>query len=131
MTKPYVNLPSARFQTGNNHLRARPNNYYSDRGNTFLALLNSKVYDFVLKQITTPKWGGYFEYKPMYLWRLSIYRIDETKNRRAAQQQLRSSISDSEQRTQEQRMLILDREIDKPVFELYVPGDEEIRVVEG
>jgi len=42
-----------------------------------LALLNSKVVDFFLKQIASTKQNGYFEYKPMYLEQLPIVNSDD------------------------------------------------------
>ncbi|MDE2951959.1 MAG: Eco57I restriction-modification methylase domain-containing protein [Chloroflexota bacterium] len=39
-------------------------------------LLNSKVLDFVMREIASTKQGGYFEYKPMYLAKLPIRAID-------------------------------------------------------
>ncbi len=41
-----------------------------------LGILNSKISDFVLKQIASTKQGGYFEQKPMYISQLPIRRID-------------------------------------------------------
>ena len=54
--------------------------YYSNDKTTIIvsddmylyALLNSKVLDFVIRQTSSTKQGGYFEYKPMYLTPLPI-----------------------------------------------------------
>ena len=43
-----------------------------------LAVLNSKLLDFIFKQITVPKAGGHYIHKPMFLERLPIARISFT-----------------------------------------------------
>lgn len=40
-----------------------------------LAVLNSKLLDFIFKQITVPKAGGHYIHKPMFLEQLPIARI--------------------------------------------------------
>lgn len=44
---------------------------------TLLALLNSKVVDFYLKNIASTKQNGYYEYKPVYVSQLPIAQIPE------------------------------------------------------
>ena len=107
-----------------------------------LALLNSKVIDFVLKSIAATKRGGYFEYKPMYLWRLPIFRIDEGNKRDmgirdriielvdemlAAQANLRESASELDRK----RISVIDGQINKAVYQLYGLERDDIRIVEG
>ena len=41
-----------------------------------LALLNSRVLDFFLKQVSTPLRGGFFRYFTQYVEQLPIKRID-------------------------------------------------------
>jgi hypothetical protein len=43
-----------------------------------LAVLNSKLLDFIFKQITVPKAGGHYIHKPMFLERLPVARISFT-----------------------------------------------------
>ncbi|MDR2642575.1 MAG: Eco57I restriction-modification methylase domain-containing protein [Planctomycetaceae bacterium] len=110
-----------------------------------LALLNSRVCDFVLKQIAATKRGGYFEYKPMYLSRLPIHQIDvknksETKihdclvnlvdQMLSVQEKLNTKISEPDRKLQEQRVLILDREIDTLVYKLYGLNCDDIEIIE-
>ncbi|MDR3233306.1 MAG: N-6 DNA methylase [Planctomycetaceae bacterium] len=57
--------------------------------------------------------------------------VDLAEQMLAAQTKLRSAISDSDRRLHEQRILILDREIDTIVYELYGLTAEEIKIVEG
>ena len=109
-----------------------------------LALLNSKVCDYILKSIASTKRGGYFEYKPMYLWRLPIRQIDETNKSECAkrdrivdlvdqmltaQAARQKAVSDSDKKLHDQRIAILDREIDALVYELYGLTDDEIEIV--
>jgi len=53
----YINAPSAFIAT---------DNYY------LLAVLNSKVADYYIKQLGVSRNGGYFEYKPMFVEKLPI-----------------------------------------------------------
>jgi len=53
----YINAPSAFIAT---------DNYY------LLAVLNSKVADYYIKQLGVSRSGGYFEYKPMFVEKLPI-----------------------------------------------------------
>lgn len=112
----------------------------------FLALVNSKLMNFVYEIINPEKGEALAQVKKSHVEQLPIPLLTlsdkKTKQRHdrlvdlaeqmlAAQQQLRSSVSDSERHTREQRVLILDREIDTLVYELYNLDSNEIKIVEG
>ncbi|MDR3108854.1 MAG: N-6 DNA methylase [Planctomycetaceae bacterium] len=109
-----------------------------------LAILNSKFIGYYWKTHFSDLRRTFPKIKGTYLKQLPIAipsdkrqkqihdrLVDLANQMLSAQQLLRSSVSDSERHIREQRVLILDREIDRIVFELYGLRDEEIRVVEG
>lgn len=111
-----------------------------------LGLLNSKVPDFVMHNISSTKQGGYYEYKPMYVSQLPIRTIDfnipDEKTAHDAivslvnqmlrtQQELRAAKSESDRKLYEQKISMLDAKIDELVYRLYGLTDEEVRIVEG
>lgn len=94
---------------------------------SLLALLNSKLLDFLLKMIASTKNGGYFEYKPVYVSQLPIAPIDPATNLRLQEKvkiimSLRKDNADT---------TALEAEIDQLVYQLYGLTEEEIAVVEG
>ena len=114
-----------------------------------LGILNSKISDFVFKQIASTKQGDYFEQKPMYLSQLPIRRTDFANPAEKsahdeivrlvewmlALQKERQSVTpeedDDRARNLEREILRVDQEIDRQVYELYGLTDDEIRIVEG
>ena len=107
-------------------------------------LLNSKVLDWFVKQISTPFRGGYYAYNRQYIERLPIIIPTSKKERQihnrlvdlvnqmlTAQTKRQEAFSDSDKKLSEQRISILDRQIDELVYELYGLTDEEIGIVEG
>ncbi len=114
-----------------------------------LGILNSRISDFVLKQIASTKQGGYFEQKPMYISQLPIHRIDfenpaeksahdeivRLVEKMLALQEERQSVRREDDldrvRNLERQITQVDAEIDKRVYELYGLTEEEIKIVEG
>ncbi|NQT25597.1 Eco57I restriction-modification methylase domain-containing protein [candidate division KSB1 bacterium] len=105
-----------------------------------LALLNSKLIDWYIKQISTPFSGGYFAYNRQYIEKIPIVEIalDKQKNIVTCVNQildLHKKLAEArEPRTCEtlQRQIdAVDAQIDKLVYELYGLTVEEVRVVEG
>ncbi len=130
------------------------NAYYSNDKTTIiptedmylLGVLNSKVPDYVMHNISSTKQGGYFEYKPMYLSQLPIRPINfddpadrDRHDRMVALVERMLSLHrelaaarEPHQRTALQRQIeSTDARIDALVYELYGLTDEEIAVVEG
>ncbi len=108
-------------------------------------LLNSKVLDFVMHRIASTKQGGYFEYKPMYIYQLPIRVIDFDDPADLAMHdelvklvdtmlslhlQLQGSVL-IRREVLEMQIEATDKEIDALVYRLYGLTDGEIKIVAG
>ena len=93
-----------------------------------LGLLNSQLVDFVLKQISSTKRGGYFEYKPMYVSVLPIIPNPEAEVKAKIESLVEQVLVGKEKGVDTAG---LEEEIDRVVFGLYGLGDGEIGIVEG
>ena len=95
-----------------------------------LGLLNSKTVDFVLRQISSSKRGGYFEYKPVYVSALPIIAKPDagTKEKIIS---LVTRILAAKQSSPSADTSALEAEVDGLVYGLYGLGEEEIGIVEG
>lgn len=94
-----------------------------------LGVLNSRLADFFIFNISSTKRGGYFEYKPMYVDQIPIINPDQSsreKIERNVQSILTAKKENSDANTTE-----LESQIDRLVYELYGLSEEEIEVVEG
>ncbi len=117
-----------------------------------LGVINSKVADYFVFSIASTKQGGYYEYKPMYFSKIPIPVPTDNKGLQPlaihdkivalvdqmlqAQQGehaplLGKIVSDSDKALHKQQIDILDRKIDKLVYELYGLNEDEIKIVEG
>ena len=110
-----------------------------------LGLLNSKVLDFVMHQISSTKQRGYFEYKPMYIYDMPIRVIDidnpDDVRMHDAMVDLVDTVLDlhaqlpnltaAQRAVADMRIEATDREIDALVYRLYGLSDDEVRIVEG
>ena len=109
-----------------------------------LGLLNSKVLDFYLKQISTMLRGGYFRYFTQYLAQLPIRKIDfdnpvdvamHDKVVELVERMLdlhrQADLTVVQHGLVEQRIEATDREIDELVYALYELSEDEVAVVEG
>ncbi|SOD99787.1 class I SAM-dependent DNA methyltransferase [Spirosoma fluviale] len=94
-----------------------------------LGIMNCKVTDFVMQQISSTKQGGYFEYKPVYISQIPIpYAIDFRKKqieKLVTEIQLAKSVDSTADTS------ALEAEIDQLVYGLYGLTEEEIAVIEG
>jgi len=110
-----------------------------------LGVLNSKIADFVIFNISSTKQGGYFEYKPMYVSQLPIHTINFSNTEDVAKHDKMVSLVEqmlelhkklggaklsSEKEMIQRRIDATDSEIDRLVYELYELTDEEIKIVE-
>ncbi|MDO8842421.1 TaqI-like C-terminal specificity domain-containing protein, partial [Methanocalculus sp.] len=110
-----------------------------------LGILNSKVSDVFIYNISSTKQGGYYEYKPMYVSQIPIHPIDPTNPDDIARHDrivsLVGRILDLNTKVggvreaHARELLVrqieaIDAEIDKEVYELYGLTEEEIRIVE-
>lgn len=92
-----------------------------------LGVMNCKVTDFVMQQISSTKQGGYFEYKPVYIAQIPVpISTDTYKIETLVDRILTAKANDVTADTSS-----LEAEIDKLVYELYGLTDEEIAIVEG
>jgi adenine-specific DNA-methyltransferase len=120
--------------------------YYSLK--FILGLLNSKLlYKFFnLKYSIAHISGGYLRFRKQFVENLPIPKLDlSNKTQKAqndkivslvetmleSQKQLQSASTDSDKKLLQQKCDLLDKQIDKLVYELYGLTEEEIKIVEG
>ncbi len=106
----------------------------------YLAILNSSLTWFFLQKTGTSLRGGYFRFKTKYLEPFPLPDLDEQSAQKlsslAEQQlsthkQLAEAKSDADKNLLEQRIQILDSQINAVVYKLYGLTSEEIKIVEG
>jgi len=86
-----------------------------------LALLNSKVIDFYLKQIASTKQNGYYEYKPVYVSQLPI-RVPDIDTHNIISSHVKKIFSENSSSTIKAD---IEQEIDELIFALYSITDDE------
>ena len=111
-----------------------------------LALLNSSLLFFFLRNIGTSLRGGYIRFWTQFIEQLPIRTINlsdpEDKKRHnhivslveqmlAAKEKLANAKTEAEANRLQLQCESLDRQIDTTVYELYGLTEEEIRIVEG
>nr|QNO47127.1 hypothetical protein ANPEMHCN_00006 [Methanosarcinales archaeon ANME-2c ERB4] len=111
-----------------------------------LGLLNSKVLDFYLKQVSTTLRGGFFRYFTQFIEQLPIRTIDFSNPEEKVQHDKLVSLVDNMLELQkkyhgarmeqdmelyERQIKIVDAQIDGLVYDLYGLTEAEIKVVEG
>ncbi len=80
-----------------------------------LAILNSKVADYYIRQLGVTRNGGYFEYKPMFVENLPVPNNIDCKTI----EYLEACVNSKDESS-----------IDKLVYNLYKLTDDEIRYIE-
>ena len=110
-----------------------------------LGLLNSKVLDFYLKQVSTAMRGGFFRYFTQFIEQLPLRTIDFSNPAEKAkhdkmvalvesmlelQKKYHDAKMERDKEFYERQIKVVDAQIDKLVYELYGLTEEEIRVVE-
>ena len=103
-----INAPSPFFVTDNKYL---------------LALLNSSLADFYIKQLGVTRNGGYFEYKPMFVEQFPIPEISKELQRMFIDKVDKLINETSENKA------ILEAELDKMVFDLYNLTMDERQII--
>jgi len=111
-----------------------------------LGILNSKLMNFYHRLVSVPKAGGYFEYKTQFLSLYPIRTIDFSNPAEKAQHDKLVALVDNmlelqkkhhetrmerDKELYERQIKIVDRQIDRLVYDLYGLAEEEIKVVEG
>lgn len=107
----FINAPSPMIVPGNKYV---------------LAILNSKLGDWFIRQLGVTRNGGYFEYKPMFVQELPIPLISETEQEPFCRLvdnilMLKKNIESTEE---------LEQQIDNMVYSLYALTDEERAYIE-
>lgn len=119
--------------------------YIIPRNDKFiLALLNSKLFDFLYRNISSSYKGGYLRYIYQYVIQLPIKDIEKnpdqdlnTKNticalvERMLELNKRTPATPQEQLEVQRNIAATDRQIDTLVYQLYDLTPEEIAIVEG
>jgi len=111
-----------------------------------LGLLNSKVADFYLKQVSTTIRGGFFRYFKQFIEKVPLCKMDfsnvsdKSNHDRIVEmvekimkfyQQLPNAKTPQEKTLTQRQIEATDRQIDKLVYKLYDLTDEEIEIVEA
>lgn len=91
-----------------------PANYY------LLAILNSKVSDYYIRNLGVTRNGGYFEYKPMFIEQIPI-PIDVKQDEIAELCSLIIKRNDT----------IIEKQLDNAIYKLYNLNDDEIKFLEN
>jgi len=94
-----------------------------------LSIMNCKITDFVMQQISSTKQGGYFEYKPVYISQIPIPSANDIQ--KAEIESLVNQILNVKTTDAAADTLALESEIDRLVYALYGLTEEEIAIVEG
>jgi len=105
------------------------NEEYNDKYEIVLALLNSKVLEFYLKNISTIFRGGYYSYAKRFIERLPIKIPDEKQGKRI-KELVERIIQFYKEGKSEQQIKNVDYEINEEVYKLYGLTKEEIKLIE-
>lgn len=114
---------------------------YEERTLAYLAILNSNVMWFFLTQTGTQLRGGFFRFMTRYMEPFPLPELSEESAGKlssladaimAAKKQLAAfSGSDADRSLLEQRIQLIDSQINALVYKLYGLTEEEMRIVEG
>ncbi|MCX6235363.1 MAG: Eco57I restriction-modification methylase domain-containing protein [Bacteroidetes bacterium] len=105
-----------------------------------LGILNSKPCDYLLKSIASTKQNGYFEYKPMYISKLSVPKAQQNRHAEIIKlvdtmlhlnQELQTTKHPDRIAQIKAHIDHTDERINKLVYELYGLTEEEIKIIEG
>jgi len=120
-------------------------NDVSESPKYILGLLNSKVLDFYLKNISTTICGGFFRYFTQFIEQLPIRQIDFSdptdkshhdqmvelvERMLTLHQQLAAAKTSHDKTILDRQITATDRQIDRLVYELYGLTEDEIKIVE-
>ncbi|NLV67869.1 MAG: hypothetical protein GXY14_09360, partial [Spirochaetes bacterium] len=123
-----------------------PNDEREESKYYWLALLNSKILWYFMRNTGYVLRGGYYTFTTDYLSPFPVRTIDfnnaDDKQKHdtlvslvdqmlTAQKDCRAAKSDNDKKLHEQKISMLDKKIDDLVYKLYGLTEEEIRIVEG
>ena len=92
-----------------------------------LAMMNSNIADFYIRNLGVTRNGGYFEYKPMFVEKLPVPQADEAC--KAILVEIVNKIIDGEKTLTDTSEL--DSELNKIIYGIYNINEEEIRIIEN
>lgn len=92
-----------------------------------LAVLNSKISDYFIKQLGVTRNGGYFEYKPMFVERIPVPYLSEKE--RTPFIELVNKIEEAKRK--DLPTDFLEQQIDMMLYNLYELTEEEISYIEN
>ncbi|MFW6347454.1 MAG: class I SAM-dependent DNA methyltransferase [Cyclonatronaceae bacterium] len=131
--KPKIIVPA--IVKSANYVLVSYKNYSNDKTTVIgvddkylLGILNSKVSDFTIFNISSTKQNGYYEYKPMYIKDIPI--ITPPDKTRAEIESLVNHILHKKSQNPEADTREEEARIDALVYELYGLNEEEIAIVE-
>jgi adenine-specific DNA-methyltransferase len=107
-----INAPSVFISTDNLYL---------------LAIMNSSLGDYYIKQLGISRNGGYIEYKPMFVEKLPIIEIGKEKQLPFIK--LAEKVIDYQKKGMD--TLSIESTINEMVFELYELTDEEVSIIKS
>ncbi|WP_332307607.1 Eco57I restriction-modification methylase domain-containing protein [Leptospira noguchii] len=106
-----------------------------------LAILNSSLITYFYKNIASTKQGGYFEQKPMYISQVPIPKspalkpkdkvISLVEQMLSSQKELQFATNDSDKKLLQQKCDLVDKQINKLIYELYGLNEEDISIIEN
>ena len=105
-----INAPSPFFATDNTYL---------------LAILNSRISDFYIKQLGVTRSGGYFEYKPMFVEQMPIPKVSNDEEL-YFKKMVKEILSCSDQERGK-----LDLALENKIADLYQLSEEEKAIIYG
>ena len=101
-----------------------------------LAVLNSKLIEWIYKKTTVPKAGGFFIYKVMYLKNIPLKEIslDDQKPFIDLANEILTITEDDDYLTnfiKQAKVKAYERQIDQMVYKLYNLTPDEVKIIEG
>jgi hypothetical protein len=106
----FINAPATMIVPGDKYL---------------LGVLNSKVADYFIRNLGVTRNGGYFEYKPMFISPLPVPIPSKVQR-----QQVEILVSNIIKQNNNKRA-ILEKDLDKIIYELYSLTDVEINFIDS
>ena len=105
-------------------------------------LLNSKLFEFFIKSISTSLRGGFYSYENKYIRQLPMIKTEKdnpiyssiellVNQMLEAKKQLQQAKTEGDKNYLNRKCERLDKEIDQLVYQLYGLTEEEIQIVEG
>ncbi|QOV24393.1 class I SAM-dependent DNA methyltransferase [Anabaenopsis elenkinii] len=123
-TKPQFAIAKQGF-----YLSAPANLVISPENEYILAILNSKITEFYIKQIAATRQGGFIEFKPMYVSQIPIPTA--TKTQQKLLEQIVEQILTVKQADPQADTTPLEAKINQVVYQLYNLTAEEIQIIKS